>query len=251
MRIVIASPPRSGNHWLRCLLARTYGLRELNGRKKAVIRPELWRHAADNRFPDGSIIHVHHRCLPRHCDAIEAVPAHIATILRDPYDTFVSFYHWVQTRDAHVRNMRMQQAGEANAAVEPDEDDDRAKAAMVGKPIDHPDVLAFLAEAYGRMIGRGVGWLESGRSQIVRYEDLHADPGAALADLTDRIQAVEPEAIAAATSGCGIEAMRGLMPHTVRTGRVGDARQELGEGHLRIFRERHADLVCRLGYPVR
>lgn len=240
MRIVVASPPRWGNHWVRCLLARAYGLRELEGDEKPAVRPEDWaRHAAADGFPDGTILHVHARCSPRLCAAIEATPARLVTVVRDPYDAFVSYYHWVQVREAR------------ESGPDPDEDAPRPRAVLVGKPIDHPDALAYLAEVYGKRIARGVGWLESGRSEVVRYEDLHADPAAALAALTGRIRPVWPEAIAEAVDGCGIDAMRQRLPHTVRSGRVGDARQELSEAHLRVFRERHAGLVGRLGYPVR
>jgi hypothetical protein len=37
----------------------------------------------------------------------------------------------------------------------------------------------------------------------------------------------------------------------VRTAKVGDSRERLGEAHLSLFRERHGDLIRSLGYTVR
>jgi hypothetical protein len=41
------------------------------------------------------------------------------------------------------------------------------------------------------------------------------------------------------------------MSQHVRTAKVGDSRGKLGEVHLQIFRDRHADLLSSLGYEVR
>jgi hypothetical protein len=37
----------------------------------------------------------------------------------------------------------------------------------------------------------------------------------------------------------------------VRAAKVGDSREKLGEAHLTVFRERHADAIRSLGYEVR
>jgi hypothetical protein len=41
------------------------------------------------------------------------------------------------------------------------------------------------------------------------------------------------------------------MSQHVRTAKVGDSRDKLGEPHLRIFREKYSDLLTSLGYEVR
>ena len=99
MRIVVASPPKSGNHWIKCLLAEIYDLAVIEGERKERITAEsLPAWVAQGNFPDSSIIHIHNRCTTPLCDAIDAVPAHLVTIVRDPYDVFVSLYHWTQQR---------------------------------------------------------------------------------------------------------------------------------------------------------
>ena len=56
---------------------------------------------------------------------LEATPAHIVTIVRDPYDAFVSRYYWTQKRMP-----RDQEKAER-----------RPRHRMVGKPLDDPEVL--------------------------------------------------------------------------------------------------------------
>src|SRR5215212_3106445 len=98
VRVVIAGPPKTGNMWLKCLLGRAYGLRWL----RHFETPEradfqaLTSWLAANRFPDGTIFHQHYDYAPEIADALDAVPAHLVTIVRDPYDAFVSTYYTVQ-----------------------------------------------------------------------------------------------------------------------------------------------------------
>ena len=239
MRIVIAAPPKAGNVWLKCLLGSIYQLRQI-GPKGAPERAKLdsfreWVEAG--RFRDGIIYHQHYDYSPELADLIEAVPAHLVTIVRDPYDTFVSSYFTLQN---HI-------------------DDERRKGrrsdVLMGKPLDHPDVLAFLdAGGFRNNMVKANSWLHSGRAAAVRYEDLHRDPMGTLKRLTDQIEPVEPERIEAAIEACSAENMRRVSAKKaqhVRVAKVGDSRERLGEAHLAIFRDRYADLIRSLGYEVR
>jgi sulfotransferase family protein len=240
VRIVITSPPKAGNKWLKCLLSSIYGLTWMRGDSKPPTNPaafEVW--VQGQRFPDGIILHQHCRYTPRLCDAIEAIPAALVTIIRDPYDVFVSYYHWVQDRADHFPPMR---------AV------GRPRDELVDKPLDDPEVIEFLTNRFGRDIERACGWKESGRAIVVRYEALHDDPSGELTRVTDAIEPVDPARIAAAMNSCSAENMRKLsekMSRHVRKATVGDSTNQLGEAHLTIFRERYADLIRRLGYEVR
>ncbi len=242
MRIVVVSPPRSGNHWTKCLLGYLYGLNELREKETFVVNPRTLRHAdRAHRFPDGVIDHMHARFTPKLVAELEALPAHVVTAVRDPYDLFLSYYRWVQTRSPKLGN------GVRTA-------DQRLRSRMVGRPLDDPEVLAYLAEDFGDLLNRGNGWLHSGRAIPLRYEDLHADPAAALKRVSEQIQPVDQVVIEEAIAACQIDLylkVRPDMAHTVRSGKVGESRQQLTEAHLRIFRERWADLIVSLGYPVR
>lgn len=240
MRIVVSAPPKSGNHWIGCLLSQMYGLDwPTPGGHAATASPEtLSAFVARGGFPDGSMFHHHTRFHRRLCDGIDAIPAHNVTIVRDPYDVFVSMYFWEQERTSRGLGR----------------DQPRPRNAMYDKPLDHEDVIGFLADGFGPHIARANGWLHSKRAIPIRYEELHDDPIGALSRVTSQIEPVPVERIEAAVDACRAELVRQRdekMTWHVRSARVGDSREKLGEVHLAVFRERHADLIRQLGYEVR
>ncbi|HEX5498311.1 MAG TPA: sulfotransferase domain-containing protein [Thermomicrobiales bacterium] len=242
MRIIIASPPKTGNSWLKCLLSNVYGLRWLTGDETpdgpTVDALERW--LATRGFPDDAVYHQHYPYSPELMDVVDAIPAHVATILRDPYDMFVSLYFFVQT-----------QADNPNRAAK---GRTRSADVMAGRAIDDPESLAFLADGFDADLEKGIAWLASGRSGVVRYEALHADPARAMAALTGQLRPVEPERIAQAVDACTADNLlqqRKGLKRRIRAATVGDWRNHLTEKHLRIMRERHAPLIERLGYDVR
>jgi hypothetical protein len=239
MRIVITSPPRSGNHWLKCLLGHVYDLTWLRPGEQVGHRPEEVRAwAARGGFTDDTIYFQHCRFTSRLCDVLEAVPAHLVTVIRDPYDVFVSYYHWVQERAAREHGRRR----------------GHKRDVLAGKAIDDPVVLAYIANEFGSNIRRANGWLHSGRAVVVRYEGLHADPVGELSRATDRLQPVARERIEAAIDACSAENMRQMKAKfqwQVRTATVGDSRKHLDKTLLAVFREHHAETIRSLGYEVR
>ena len=242
MRIVVVSPPRSGNHWVECLLGTIYELKQMGGSKKPdTTKPRVVREWAEaGGFPEGSIFHLHCRFNSKLCDVIDSVPAHLVTVVRDPYDSFVSRYYWTQQR----------------APTDQDKARSRPRQRMVGKPLDDPEVLAFLADpkGFGSHLGTADTWLHSGRAIHVRYEDLHRCPLEMLTRVTEQIAPVEQTRIEAAIEWCRAENMRqrsAMMTWNVRAAKVGDSRERLSEAHLAIFREQYADQIRSLGYEVR
>jgi hypothetical protein len=239
VRIMIAGPPKAGNVWLKCLLGQIYGLRPLS-RNETPQRPQLhllktW--LEEGNFPDGTIFHQHYDYSEELADLVDAVPAHIATIIRDPYDGFVSSYFTIQQHKDDGRR-----AG-------------RRTEVMAGKSLSDPDVVEYLRNGgFRNNLRRAKEWLESGRSLIVRYERLHSDPIAELGAVTDTIEPVPGERIAAALETCSAENMRqmgGAKSQHVRAAKVGDSREKLTEEHLAVFREKYADMIQALGYEVR
>lgn len=240
MRIVVSAPPKTGNHWIGCLLSTIYDLHwPVDGAHAAVSTPDsLAEFVAAGRFPDNAMFHHHAKFTPRLCNVLDAIPAHNVTLCRDPYDVFVSMFYWEQERSA--RGLGRGQP--------------RPRHAMFGKTIDHPDVLAFLRDSFGAQINRAIGWQESGRAIPVRYEELHQDPVAALMRVTAAIEPVSEATILRALEVCRADRVRQQdekMAWHVRSARVGDSRSKLGDVHLTIFREQHGALIRRLGYEVR
>ena len=240
VRIVVAAPPKSGNHWISCLLATIYTLQwPTPEAQAAVASPETFAaFVRGGKFPENNLFYHHAKFNPRLCDVIEAIPAHQVTIVRDPYDVFVSLYYWEQERSSRGLG----------------QDRPRPRHVLAGKPLDHEDVLTFLADAFGRNLARAEGWLHSGRAIPVRYEELHSDPIAALCHVTDLIDPMSADRLAAAIAACQADEMRRQdekMQWHVRAARVGDSRDKLSPAHLEIFRTRHADAIRSLGYTVR
>ena len=240
MRIVVSAPPKSGNHWIGCLLSTIYQLQwPTPGGHAATASPEtLAAFANSGGFPDGSMFHHHTRFHHRLCDVIDAIPAHHVTIVRDPYDVFVSMYYWEQERSSRGLGR----------------DRPRPRHAMYDKPLEHEDVLGFLADSFGQQIAKASGWLHSGRAVPVRYEELHTDPVGTLKRVTDLIEPVSIKQITSAIEACRADRVRQQdekMAWHVRVAKVGDSREKLSDAHLGIFRERHGDLVRSLGYEVR
>ncbi len=239
MRIVINGPPKQGNRWLKCLLSTVYDLEVLGGSKTPPTWPEEWRSWIEaGGWPDGTIFHQHNRFSRKLVKIIEDVPARLVTIVRDPYDAFISYYYWVQDR----------------AENEPEKERTRPRNGLIGKPLDNPAVLAFLADEFGHTIVRANEWVHSGRSAVIRYEALHKDPVGELRALTDKIAPAPLERVEAAVEHCRADNMRQRnekLSRHVRAATVGDSKQRLSEPHLAIFRERYADLVRSLGYEVR
>jgi hypothetical protein len=184
------------------------------------------------------MFHHHTRFHHKLCDVIDAIPAHHVTMVRDPYDVFVSMYYWEQERSSRGLGR----------------DRPRPRNAMFGKPIDHADVIAFLEDNFGQHIARANGWWHSERAIPIRYEELHSDPVVALMRVTDAIEPVDVARISAAIESCRAERVRQQnekMAWHVRSAKVGDSRDKLGDVHLAIFRDRHGDLIRSLGYEVR
>ena len=238
MRIVITSSPRSGNHWLKCLLSHIYDLEWLRNSEQIGHKPnEVQAWVERGGFPDNSIYFQHCRYSDRLCDALEAAPARLATIIRDPYDVFVSCYYWVQERIARGHGRKPHR-----------------RDVLAGRPLDDPVVLAYIAEQFGSNISVASGWLHGGRAVVVRYEGLHTDPVAELTRATDQLQPVDRERIESAIEACRAENMRQMkrkFSWQVRAATVGDSRQQLNETVLAVFREHHHDTIRSLGYEVR
>jgi hypothetical protein len=242
MRILIVSTPKSGNTWLKCLLSKSYDL--------AWLRPTDTPAEVDvdsfvdwtegGGFPDGTIFHRHYEYDPRLAAAAKSLPAYLVTIVRDPYDVFVSAYFNVQKQGSEGLSPK------------------RAKKARqhptFGKAIDDPRVIDYLTKGFRSSLMRGLRWVQSGQSIVTRYEALIADPLRELRRLTEQIEPVADERLKTAIDQCAPDRMRAMsasMASTIRTATVGDWRNHLGPEHLAIMRDRNADLVTALGYEVR
>lgn len=225
--------------WLKCLLGRAYGLRWLRAFETPasadLLSLRTW--LDDGRFPDGTIFHQHYDYAPEIADALDTVPARLVTIVRDPYDAFVSTYYTLQQHAAENNQKR------------------RKFTELMGKPLDDPAVVEFLRRGgYANNLQKARDWAGSGRAVVLRYEDLSRDPLAALRRAAAQIAPVGDDRLQTAIDYCRADRMRqrtkGGSKH-VRTATVGDSLRQLTPDHLDAFREAYADIISELGYPVR
>ncbi|MBA3450485.1 MAG: sulfotransferase domain-containing protein [Chloroflexia bacterium] len=236
---MIAGPPKTGNMWLKCLLGRAYGLRWLRTfetpERADLASLQAWLRA--DRFPADTIFHQHYDYSPEIASALAAVPAHLVTIVRDPYDAFVSTYYTLQ-----------QHAAEENRKG-------RKMTELMDKPLDDPDIVDFLRRGgYRNNLQKARDWATSRHAVVVRYEDLSRDPQAELRRIATLIAPLSDEAMEIAIDYCRADRMRqrtkGGSKH-VRKATVGDSVSQLTPDHLAAFREAYGDLIAELGYTVR
>lgn len=239
MRIVIAGPPKTGNMWLKCLLGRAYGLRWLRPFEtpQRADAPSLEAWLAAGQFPDETIFHQHYDYSPELAQMLQAIPAHLVTIVRDPYDAFVSTYYTLQLH-AEVQNQKGRKFTE-----------------LMGKPLDAPEVIDFLRRGgYRNNLQKACDWATSGDAVVLRYEDLITDPLATLRRASAEIAPIDDERLEVAIDYCRADRMRERTKggkHHVRSATVGDSKRQLNAAHFEAFREAYADLIEGLGYPVR
>jgi hypothetical protein len=239
VRIVVAGPPKTGNVWLKCMLATVYGLRPLGPREipKPPHLPRVTAWLRAGGFPENAILHQHFDYSPELVDQFAALPAHLVTIVRDPYDAFVSAYYALQTHTVDGKRSG------------------RRTDVILGKSLDSPEVYEFLrSNGFRRNLTLSRDWIQSGRSRVVRYEQLLSDPLSELRRLTAGIDPVPDDRLAAAVEECSADTMRqrgGSTAQHVRTAKVGDSHDKLTAEHLAIFRDQYADLIPQLGYEVR
>jgi Sulfotransferase domain len=239
MRILVAAPPKTGNVWLEKMFSLNYGLQWIRSspaydywgtRDTAPLADFI----ASGTYPHGSVCHQHYWPSDPLFQIAQDNEIRLATTLRDPYDQFVSWYFYIQNfSDAFV------------AANDPGQ---RA----IGKPIGHVDVLDLLSHEFGVFLDQGIAWLESGRSLIVRYEQLHSAPEAVLAASKEYLSLTPARTMADAIAGASVDNMRlegpDLKRH-IRTGRAGAWSEHLTGSHREIFLSRHGERLERLGYP--
>jgi hypothetical protein len=236
MRIIIASTPKTGNIWAKCLLAQIYNLEILF--KPPSDEEQLKDSHQKGWFEDNTIFHQHFSPTEAFFNLIESIGCQVVTTIRSPYDTFVSLFYFVQNFPKQF-----------NRPEDP-------LHVLCGKPIDHPDVLNYISqgdEGFGLHIQVALEWLESHKTIIIRYENLQKEPVQELKRATDQIFPTTSAAIKDAIQACKAEKMRSqrkAWAKHIRKAETGDWQNHLTEAHLEVFRSRHGDLIQKLGYEV-
>jgi hypothetical protein len=237
LRIILAGPPKTGNVWVESILAKLYDLEILKGDDIPEKEVEyLRRFVKEGSFRASTIFHQHYRPTDELFEVLESVACTIVAVLRNPYDTFVSLYYYIQ-------NFSQSFVGGGGPGTE-----------IIGKPIDHPDVFRYLRDPFRWNLLVMSEWAEaSDRAILVRYEDLHREAFSTVKLVVDRIAPASDIRIRLAIEASRADRLRSKNKHLakhIRSATVGDWRNHLNEAHLDVFRNQHADLIKRMGYEV-
>ena len=271
----LASYPKSGNTWMRVLLSnllrREQGPASINAllpggpASSREVFDELVGLPSSDMTPDKILLYlplfrellaaecarptfakVHDACL-RNADGALLFPrtgtAGAIYIVRNPLDVAVSFaHHSQQSTDRKIAHMN--------------------DSAMALTPSVR-NIHAALPQPLSTWSGHVTSWLDQTEIPIhvVRYEDMHADPVAALGGVarfaglehdTDRLAlAVERsrfERLRAEEEQEGFRERMPLAPSFFRKGRAGDWRGALSAKQIRAVVDAHAPVMERLGY---
>jgi hypothetical protein len=232
LKILIVSTSKTGNTWVRYLLAEIYDL--------PMVSLSLFFDADEvSGLGPRWIAHQHYPASPDLIEYAQRNNITLVTTVRHPCDTLLSLFHF-------VRNCG-----------------DRPVFTNVGPPmqmVHDGEVMgehtaAYVRESFPVLLDVSLGWIRSGRSHVVRYEDLKRDPVAALQDLTGAICPVPIDRIQRAIELCDIDRMRqipGEDPKFFRRGEVGGWRAEMPQQIIDILRhtEPYPSQFAELGYSL-
>ncbi len=237
MRVLIAAPRKSGSARLRCLLSFAYGLTSAPSRgvpdQDDFAALEEWL----GDLPESSIVSTDFTYLPEFRETCARHAISLVAILRHPFDLFVSTYDVAQQRSLRGK---------------PATRDDEIQSKLVGASLDDSVVLDYARNGFAGEVASLIGWQESDVPTI-RFEQIEADPAAALADLAASLGAVDDAAIARAVALCPTGNPVHGRPERGRRMEAlppGAWQERLPEITLDVLRERFGADVRRLGYEV-
>lgn len=232
LRIALVATPRTGNTWIRTLLAEAWGLREL-----AVHTPTdvPWRD-----LPGRLVVQLHWHRFPCFRAALDEFGFRVVTIARDPLDVLVSVLQFCQ-KD---RTTEFWLSGEGGDETE-----------LLGLGARDPGFLRWALSGRARaLLSVTKEWWADGETIRVRYEDAVAAPAAALAAVAGRLGVRPLRDVDEVGSRVSLEEMRrrfAAFPGHFWKGRPGGAAEVLTPEAAAQIAAFHAPVFRALEYPRR
>lgn len=199
----------------------------------------LVEHLEKGWFKDQAIFHQHYYPTNSLSQLVQREKIQLVTTVRNPYDTFVSLYFYIQ-------NFPELFGPEHNLHT------------LVGKPIDAPAVLAFIGDkdstvGFGYHVKMATRWLEMKETIIISYLNLRQHTFQELLRVTRQIAPANWVKINLAIYHCSADKMRKqakVFEKHIRKATVNDYRNHLTEVHYTLFRAKYGDEIQKLGYTV-
>jgi hypothetical protein len=226
---MIVSTQKTGNTWLRFMLATIYGL-------PTVELPYSFDVDAANAFGDRWILQQHLLPEPDLLDWAEQNNVVFVTTIRHPGDVLISLYHYVRSFKDKINFHDLAILAQDDGSF--------------GEP-----VRAVVRTLFKDINAVSVDWLATGRTHVVRYETLYADPVSTLAALTNAIAPVSSDRIERAVERHDMGVMRALLPRQsafFRKGGSGGWRDVLPDDVIELLRttEPYPSQMAVLGYTL-
>lgn len=228
LRILIVSTPKTGNTWLKHLLAAVYNL--------PMVTPAMTFDVAEfARFGPSWVAHQHYSPRSEILEWAECNDVHLLTTLRHPGDVLISLYHYVKNT----------QGGEKFG---PGVELLLADSEKIGA-----HTRQYVETFFFTVLHSSVEWLLAGRSRIVRYEALWRDPLATLAEVSREIKPVSQDALERAVEQSALDLLSQQHPASrfFRQGGEGQWTRDLTPEILAAFRQPpYAAQFVALGYSL-
>jgi hypothetical protein len=226
-RIAVLSTPRSGNNWLRHLLTRLYDIPSLAAHNPADLD---WM-----GLPPHCVFGIHWHPVPPFLTLLERHGFRMVALARHPLDVLISILHFA----LHAPTARWLE-GEGGQ-------EQPIYGAM-------PRSAAFLDYTTGKrataLLAVSREWWTVPGCLRIRYEELAADPHAALGRLMDGLAMTPRASIDGALAATTIPKLRDLTncPHHFWQGRVGLWRSLLPAPEAYAIAKSQSDSFSELGY---
>jgi len=242
-RILIAATEKTGNTWLKYLLAHVYEL------PTPYISQDFSETEADSL---GNRWVTHQHFLPERplLNWAARTRTHLLTMIRHPADILVSLYHYCCNYPDHYK-----EDPAVSAALAADVEQRRATADLPHHVVDG-ELLRVLQERIMCDVNISISWIRSGRSSVVRYEDLRAEPQQTLSTLAETITPVSRDGVERAIHACDIKVLRdnyAIDSRFFRRALIGEWRSALPIHVLHRFAEEEPfrSQLSFLGYNVK
>ena len=242
-RILIAATEKTGNTWLKYLLAHIYEL------PTPYISQDFSEAEADSL---GNRWVTHQHFLPERLllNWVARTQTHLVTMIRHPADILVSLYHYCCNYPDHYK-----EDPAVSAALAADAEERQATADLPHHVVDG-QLLRLLQERIMCDVNISISWIRSGRGLVVRYEDLRVDPLKALRTVAESIAPVAQDRIVQAIDACDIKVLRdnyAIDSRFFRRALIGEWRSVLPTHILHRFakEEPFRSQLFFLGYDVK
>jgi len=242
-RILVAATEKTGNTWLKYLLAHIYEL------PTPYISQDFSQAEADSL---GNRWVTHQHFLPERplLNWAARTQTHLITMIRHPADILVSLYHYCCNYPDHYKDDPA-----VSAALAADVEQRQATAHLTHHVVDG-ELLRVLQERIMCDVNISISWIRSGRCLVVRYEDLRVDPLKTLCMLTESVAPVSRGRVEQAIEACDIKVLRdnyAIDSRFFRRALIGEWRSALPAHVLRKFAEEEPfrSQFSFLGYEVK